>query len=104
MNVDAKLWYEVFRRDRGYCQYCGLDLLQAFSVLVSATVDHIVARSVDGRDKLDNLVLSCPGCNQLLSRKAHLKTFVSRKAEIERIHKERSHQLEELQQELRKES
>jgi hypothetical protein len=80
MNVEKGVWDEVFRRDGGYCRYCGIDLLQSYSAFTSATVDHLVARSVGGTDETANLVLACPGCNQMLSRASRLRTFEERKA------------------------
>jgi len=79
MNVDASVWEEVFRRDKGYCRYCGLDLLQNYSTYSSATADHLVARSAGGGDEPTNLVLACPGCNQMLSRAGQFQTFDARK-------------------------
>jgi 5-methylcytosine-specific restriction endonuclease McrA len=80
MNVPIEIWEKVFRRDNGRCRYCGLDLLQSYSTFASATVDHLIARSVGGTDAPRNLVLACPGCNQMLSRAGDLRTFAKRKA------------------------
>lgn len=49
----------VYIRDRGRCQYCG--------VLVSrtrATYDHVVPRDHGGKTKWDNIVIACFMCNQ----------------------------------------
>jgi len=83
MVVDSNTWRQVFDRDRGYCRYCGVDLLLTFSAYCSADVDHIIARSVGGSDDVANLVLACRGCNSSLSRSAHLKTFEERKSHVE---------------------
>jgi len=80
MRVHHKLWRQVFQRDKGFCQYCGADLLRSFSMYWSATVDHVLAVSAGGQDTLENLKLSCTGCNGLLSRSAALSTFEDRKA------------------------
>lgn len=45
----------VFKRDRSRCVYCGSrDAL---------TIDHVVPRSMGGRDAWDNLVTACQRCN-----------------------------------------
>jgi len=90
MRVSSAVWRHVFTRDRGRCQYCGVDLLRSFSAYWSATVDHLVAVSARGNDKPKNLKLACPACNAMLSRGAKLKTFAERKAFI------KSRQAEEL--------
>lgn len=79
MTVDPKLWRAVFERDRGVCQYCGVDLLASFSSYWSATVDHVVAVSVGGGDSLENLVLSCPACNGMLCRSGSLISIEERR-------------------------
>jgi len=79
MVVKPKIWQYVFEHDKGICQYCGCDLLSNFSVYWSATVDHIVARCENGSDEKENLVLSCPACNGMLSRANKLMTFEKRK-------------------------
>lgn len=86
MTIDEDDWIEVFKRDNGCCQYCDVDLLSSFSSFQSSTVDHIIARSSGGTDDTENLVLSCPACNQMLSRAGHLTTYGERKAYLtERI-------------------
>ena len=79
MRVAVNIWEAVFKRDSGRCRYCGLDLLQSYSTFTSATVDHLVAKSVGGLNDVSNLVLACPGCNQMLSRSGRLTTFEERK-------------------------
>jgi len=49
------LWY----RDYGKCAYCGL-----FVKPKEATIDHLIAKSKGGHKKWENVVLSCPDCNQ----------------------------------------
>lgn len=83
MTVPPKIWSAVFERDKGYCQYCGVDLLNSFSTYCSATVDHLVARSLNGPDTEDNLVLACPACNSMLSRCNELTKFAERKAYLQ---------------------
>jgi 5-methylcytosine-specific restriction endonuclease McrA len=45
----------IFRRDRGRCQYCGSrDQL---------TIDHVFPKSRGGKDTWENLVAACVPCN-----------------------------------------
>ncbi|MBA3902387.1 MAG: hypothetical protein C0522_01730 [Rhodocyclaceae bacterium] len=104
MRVAAEIWKLVFSRDRGYCQYCGIDLLESFSSFHSATVDHLVAVSEGGSDEITNLVLSCPACNQMLSRAGHLKTFEKRKALLDQRRQEHWDWYQTLVDELRKDA
>jgi len=47
--------HNVFRRDNNRCVYCNSkDAL---------TIDHVVPRSMGGRDSWDNLVTACQKCN-----------------------------------------
>jgi 5-methylcytosine-specific restriction endonuclease McrA len=48
----------IIRRDHGICQYCG-------SAEGPMTVDHVIPRSLGGRDDWGNLVCACPSCNNL---------------------------------------
>lgn len=89
MNIQTEVWETVLRRDNGYCRYCGIDLLCNYSTFSSATVDHLLPKTEAARDQPENLVLSCPGCNQLLSRAHSLTTFEQRKELIMRRHNER---------------
>jgi 5-methylcytosine-specific restriction endonuclease McrA len=47
---------EVFARDAYTCQYCGKHTR-------SLTLDHVLPRSMGGRDTWDNLVSACAQCN-----------------------------------------
>ncbi len=49
----------VFARDGGLCQYCGLGLRRS-----EATYDHVVPRRAGGKTTWDNIVLCCLPCNQ----------------------------------------
>lgn len=45
----------IFKRDRGMCQYCGArDHL---------TLDHVIPKSRGGKSNWDNLVTACQRCN-----------------------------------------
>jgi len=48
----------VFRRDNHTCVYCGNNNPKKL------TIDHVVPKSKGGRDRWENLVTSCYGCNQ----------------------------------------
>ena len=47
--------HNIFKRDRNRCVYCGSK--------DSLTIDHVVPKSVGGRDTWDNLVTACQKCN-----------------------------------------
>ena len=48
----------IFERDRITCQYCG----KRFSK-EDLTIDHVIPRSLGGKDTWENLVLACIPCN-----------------------------------------
>lgn len=50
----------VTARARGCCEYCRS---QARFAMQSFSVEHIIPRSQGGKTSLDNLALSCQGCN-----------------------------------------
>ena len=45
----------LFRRDRGQCQYCGS--------VKQLTIDHVIPRSKGGKTSWTNLVTACNRCN-----------------------------------------
>ncbi len=45
----------IFKRDRNRCAYCGSH--------DSLTIDHVVPKSMGGRDSWENLVTACQKCN-----------------------------------------
>ena len=47
------------RRDGDRCFYCHLRLS-----VETATIEHLQNRGHGGNNKIDNLVLACPECNQ----------------------------------------
>lgn len=49
----------VYTRDKGKCQYCGILLTRP-----KATYDHVVPRDLGGKTKWDNIVIACFECNQ----------------------------------------
>ncbi len=48
----------IFKRDRGICQYCG-------TTIGPMTIDHVVPRSHGGGDTWENLVCACARCNNI---------------------------------------
>jgi len=59
MAVSKKLRFEVFKRDRFTCQYCGK---RPPGVILEA--DHIVPKKDGGQDTIANLTTSCFECNR----------------------------------------
>lgn len=51
--------WKVLQRDRFTCRYCG-----SMAPAVPLEVDHILPRSMGGRDNPENLVTACLPCNQ----------------------------------------
>lgn len=92
MALTKKQRFEVFKRDKFTCQYCGRS---APDVLLE--VDHIHPVSKGGEDDILNLVTSCHDCNagksdRLLSddavvqkRKAQLDELQDRREQIEML-------------------
>lgn len=58
MAVNKKIRFEVFKRDKFTCQYCGKS---APDVILHA--DHIHPKSKGGADDITNLITSCFDCN-----------------------------------------
>lgn len=86
MRVHPTLWKAVLQRDNWICQYCDTDMLTSRLTFEAATVDHLIPVSAGGADDESNLVASCSGCNQRLSR-CPFTTFTERKAYLEpRLH------------------
>lgn len=59
MSIKPKTRFEVFKRDRFTCRYCG-----KASPEVVLEVDHIVPKSKGGTDDPMNLATSCWECNR----------------------------------------
>jgi hypothetical protein len=57
-SISKKTRFEVFKRDRFVCQYCG-----SHPPDVILHVDHIVAVAAGGTNDIDNLVTACSACN-----------------------------------------
>jgi hypothetical protein len=54
--VDAKISWEVFKRDGYRCRYCGND--------GPLSVDHIITWETGGPTRVENLLASCKKCNR----------------------------------------
>ena len=60
-------YQRVYIRDGFRCVYCGRFLLADFDSWASLHTDHLAAKSQGGTDTAENLVTSCPTCNNLKS-------------------------------------
>jgi hypothetical protein len=56
--ISKSIRFEIFKRDRFTCQYCGRTVPQ-----VILHVDHITAVISGGTDDINNLITSCADCN-----------------------------------------
>ena len=56
-----KLRFEVFKRDNFTCRYCGRNVKED---KIKLNTDHIIPRSMGGKDTYENIVTSCEECNQ----------------------------------------
>lgn len=58
MTISKNKRYEIFRRDKHTCRYCG-----RAAPNVELTIDHVVPRTLGGSDEPENLVTACRDCN-----------------------------------------
>lgn len=58
MAVSRRLRFEILRRDKHTCRYCG-----ASAPDVPLTVDHVIPTTLGGGDEPSNLVTACQSCN-----------------------------------------
>src|SRR5690606_30428171 len=58
MAVTKRTRFEVLRRDRHACRYCGASAPEA-----TLTVDHVTPVALGGTDDPSNLVAACRDCN-----------------------------------------
>lgn len=58
MAVSKRLRFEILRRDKHTCRYCGAKPPQAH-----LRVDHVIPVALGGSDAPDNLVTACEPCN-----------------------------------------
>jgi hypothetical protein len=59
VSLSVRTRFEVFKRDRFTCSYCGRTPPE-----VLLEVDHIVPRAAGGSDDLPNLTTACASCNR----------------------------------------
>jgi len=57
--ITKKVRFEVFKRDGFACQYCGKTPPE-----VTLEIDHIIPKSKQGTDEINNLLTSCFSCNR----------------------------------------
>ena len=62
MSVSWTIGREIFRRDKGFCAYCGKDLLQDLEAFLCQSIDHFLPVSKGGGKDADNLKLCCRNC------------------------------------------
>lgn len=67
-NVKSSVKKRVWKRDRFFCQICGLNLKDIYentypSDNCGITVDHIISLSDNGTNHITNLRTSCRNCN-----------------------------------------
>ena len=56
-NIDNRIAWQVYRRDKFKCRYCGIDN-------VPLTVDHIITWESGGATHPSNLLSACRKCNK----------------------------------------
>ena len=80
--ISKALRFEVFKRDRFTCQYCGRKAPE-----VVLEVDHLIPVAEGGENELLNLVTSCFDCNRGKGKKKLNDTtaVTKQRAELERI-------------------
>lgn len=89
-NISKKVRFEVFKRDKFQCQYCG-----KYAPDVVLNVDHIDPVANGGSNDLVNLITSCFDCNQ--GKKARLltdDTLIQKQRKQLELLQERREQLE----------
>ena len=83
-GITAKVRFEIFKRDKFICQYCGRSAPD-----VVLHIDHIQPIKEGGGNQFENLITSCVDCN--LGKGA-------RKLSDDNVLKKRKAQLDELQE------
>lgn len=54
---------QLYKRDQGVCHYCFRLTNRKPGSGLQATKEHVVPRSMGGRNSIDNYVLACSTCN-----------------------------------------
>ncbi len=94
--MTKKLRFEVFKRDRFTCQYCGKHPPDT-----TLEIDHIQPKSKKGTNSIDNLITSCFDCNRGKSNRLLKDLPKTLKIKYEEL-KEREIQYREYQKLLNK--
>jgi hypothetical protein len=82
--ISKKIRFEIFKRDKFTCQYCGRSAPE-----IILQVDHITPVAKDGDDDITNLITSCFDCNMGKS---------DRELSDDAVIQKRKKQLDELQE------
>lgn len=61
---DRNVRLRVYRRGRGVCYLCGIQVTSVEGARSYGTLDHVVPLARGGADEESNLALACYGCNQ----------------------------------------
>lgn len=96
MSISKKIRFEVFKRDKFTCQYCGSNPPN-----VTLEVDHIQPKSKNGTDDINNLITACFDCNRGKSN-VELKSIPNTLIENMDMIQEKEDQYLEYQKLLRK--
>lgn len=81
MANKLKIRFEVFKRDAFTCQYCGRTPPQ-----VTLELDHIIAKSNGGLDRIENYITACFDCNRgkgAVPLDSIPQSFTDKRAEME---------------------
>jgi HNH endonuclease len=73
-HISANFKQIIIKRSKGYCEYCKCP--SDFSTELFS-IEHIIPRSKNGSDELDNLAYACIGCNIYKSDKTEFIDVVS---------------------------
>ncbi|MCU0468054.1 MAG: HNH endonuclease [Arcicella sp.] len=73
-NIPTNFKQFIIERSKGYCEYCQCP--SDFSTELFS-IEHIIPRSKNGSDELDNLAYACIGCNIYKSDKTEFVDVVS---------------------------
>jgi 5-methylcytosine-specific restriction endonuclease McrA len=73
-HIYANFKQIIITRSKGFCEYCKCP--SDFSTELFS-IEHIIPRSKNGSDELDNLAYACIGCNIYKSDKTEFIDVVS---------------------------
>lgn len=78
-HIPANLKQFIIKRSKGHCEYCKCP--STFSTELFS-IEHIIPRSKNGSNELDNLAYACIGCNIYKSDKIEFIDVVSQTISI----------------------